>query len=499
MNKIQIYRALRNHVELSEKRSAMYESNSVAKVLTYVGIMALAVYIMFFSVLFALIANDIRQFTPCQFLFGLTPIVLVVDYLARLVAQRTPAQLVKPYLLLPLRKYDCVDSFIMSSIVTPNNLLWLFLTVPYSIMSIVFSAGIFPALGFVVAFQLLIICNSLFYMLTRTLFNKKIILFVIPLIVYGLMFAPWYLKNFDALCYFYSNLGQWATDGTPLFYLLAFVALALFFLLNRRVQYANIISETMTEKDLKLKTISSFSFFDRFSQTGEYMKLELKSMLRNRNTRSMFIYSIIFIVALSLMNSFTDIYADDDFSTKFWAVYPFTLSSINLIKIMGPEGNFIECLLVRKENIRSLLEAKYYYYSALLIMPLVLMLPNVFTEKYSFLMLLSLMFFTAGPMFCVVMQLAVINKVSVPLNTKLTRKNGMETNYVQIIVEMVALFMPIVIISVLMVFVGETWTYVIMLLVGVLFMALHKYWIGNIYRRMMKRKYVNLQGFMTSR
>ena len=166
---------------------------------------------------------------------------------------------------------------------------------------------------------------------------------------------------------------------------------------------------------------------------------------------------------------------------------------------MGPEGNFIECLLVRKENIRSLLEAKYYYYSALLVIPLVLMLPNVFTEKYSFLMLLSLMFFTAGPMFCVVMQLAVINKVSVPLNTKLTRKNGMETNYVQIIVEMVALFMPIVIISVLMVFVGETWTYVIMLLVGVLFMALHKYWIGNIYRRMMKRKYVNLQGFMTSR
>ena len=145
MNKIQIYRVLRNHVELSEKRSAMYESNSIAKVLTYVGIMALAVYIMFFSVLFALIANDIRQFTPCQFLFGLTPIVLVVDYLVRLVAQRTPAQLVKPYLLLPLRKYDCVDSFIMSSIVTPNNLLWLFLTVPYSIMSIVFSAGIFPA------------------------------------------------------------------------------------------------------------------------------------------------------------------------------------------------------------------------------------------------------------------------------------------------------------------------------------------------------------------
>lgn len=498
MNKIQIYKLLRRHVKLAEKRSALYVSNNVAKVLTYIGLMALAVYIMFFSVLLSLVANSINQFTPCQFLFGFMPIILVVDYLARLLAQRTPAQMIKPYLLLPLRKYDCVDSFIMSGIVTPNNMMWLFLTVPYCIMSVVFSTGLLAAVGFVLSFQLIIISNSLFYMFTRTLFNKKILLIVIPIIIYTLLFTPCFVKNFDALIYLYSNLGVWASEGNLLFYFAVVGVIALLFIINRQVQYVNIVSETMTEKDLKLKTISSFSFFDRFNHTGEYLKLELKSMLRNKNTRGMFVYMIIFIIALSLLNSFTDFY-DDGFSKKFWVIYPFTLSSINLIRIMCPEGNYIECLLVRKENIRSLLEAKYYYYSVMLFIPLLLMLPTVFSGKYTLLMLLSMLAFTAGPMFCMVMQLAVTNKVSMPLNTKLTRKNGMETNYIQIVVEMVALFMPVVIISILTVFVGETWTYIIMLLIGLLFIALHKYWIGNIYERMMKRKYTNLQGFMTSR
>ena len=166
---------------------------------------------------------------------------------------------------------------------------------------------------------------------------------------------------------------------------------------------------------------------------------------------------------------------------------------------MCPEGNYIECLLVHKENIRSLLEAKYCFYSVMLVLPLCLMLPTVFSGKYSFLLLLSMMAFTAGPMYFMLMQLAVINKVTMPLNTKMTRKNGMETNYIQLIVEMVALFMPVGLMSLLQAFMSDTMSYIFILLIGIVFILTHRLWIGNIYRRMMKRKYENLEGFMTSR
>ena len=93
----------------------------------------------------------------------------------------------------------------------------------------------------------------------------------------------------------------------------------------------------------------------------------------------------------------------------------------------------------------------------------------------------------------------MINKVTMPLNTKMTRKNGMETNYIQLIVEMVALFMPVGLMSLLQAFMSDTMSYIFILLIGIVFILTHRLWIGNIYRRMMKRKYENLEGFMTSR
>lgn len=498
MNKYQVYRALRSHVKLAERRSVLYDTNRVAKVLLFIASAMMALYLVFVAVLLALAANGIREYTASQFFFGFMPFLLIVDFVVRILAQRTPAQMVKPYLLLPLRKYDCVDSFIVSSIITPNNLLWLFLTVPYAIMSIVFSAGVFATLSFIVSVQLLFVCNSLFYMFSRALVSTKFWWAVVPLGVYALMLLPIFFGDFDTYFDFYSGLGTLVSALNPAFYLCVLIAFAVLFWANRLLQYRCVSAETQAEKDVHLRSISSFSFFDRFKRTGEYLKIEIKCMLRNKNTRQTFLFSMGFIVLISILDSFTGIY-DDSFSTKFWSLYPFTLMSVNLVRIMCPEGNYIECLLVRKENIRSLLEAKYCFYSTMLLIPFILMLPTVIAGTYSFLLLLSMMTFTAGPMYCMLMQLAIINKVTMPLNTKMTRKNGMETNYIQVIVEMVALFMPVELVSVMESMMGDTWTYVVILLVGVAFILTHRLWIGNIYRRMMKHKYENLEGFMTSR
>lgn len=64
---------------------------------------------------------------------------------------------------------------------------------------------------------------------------------------------------------------------------------------------------------------------------------------------------------------------------------------------------------------------------------------------------------------------------------------------------MVALFMPVGLMSLLQAFMSDTMSYIFILLIGIVFILTHRLWIGNIYRRMMKRKYENLEGFMTSR
>ena len=81
----------------------------------------------------------------------------------------------------------------------------------------------------------------------------------------------------------------------------------------------------------------------------------------------------------------------------------------------------------------QLLKAKYYFYSSMLVLPMLLMLPTVFTGKHSLLALLSMMCFTAGPVYCLFMQMAVYNRQTMPLNTKFISKGNMENNYFQVV------------------------------------------------------------------
>jgi hypothetical protein len=184
---------------------------------------------------------------------------------------------------------------------------------------------------------------------------------------------------------------------------------------------------------------------------------------------------------------------------NFWCLYCFALyGATALIKIMGQEGNYIELLMMHRENIIALLRAKFIFYSAVLIIPFVIMLPAVFTGKYTILMLFAYMLLTAGFLHFVIFQLAVYNKQTLPLQLKVTAKGNFE-NGMQLVIELFALFGPVLITGLGYLLVGLTYTYIFMCVVGAAFIFTHPIWIRNIYTRMMKRRYENLEGFMNTR
>ncbi|MGN1375444.1 MAG: DUF5687 family protein [Prevotella sp.] len=142
---------------------------------------------------------------------------------------------------------------------------------------------------------------------------------------------------------------------------------------------------------------------------------------------------------------------------------------------------------------------KYYFYSAMLIMPFILMLPTVFTGKYSILMLLSMITFSIGPVYCLLMQMAVYNRQTMPLNAKFISKGNMENNYFQVVAELLAMFCPVIFISVLKAFFSENVTFIILLVIGLIFIVFHKLWLRNIYMRFMSRRYRNMESFRATR
>lgn len=465
-----------------------------------VGIMSstVVIYLVMFAIVFALDANASHRFTAMEYMVAQMPLVLIVDFLARLMFQQTPSQLVKPYILLPVPRYVCIDSFILTSLLSWGNLLWFIMFVPFVLMSVCFSYGLLTSVSFLILAYLIVLCSSQFYLICRTLFNNNIIWWTLPIGTFLAIFLPWILRGYTAFLRFYAPVATGIEHGNiiPHFGILA--VLAVLIIINRRLQYVSVWQELGKQKVTKLKRVSEFSLFNRFDEVGEYLKLEIKLLMRNKNPRKTFLFAIVLVLLISMIIAFTSVY-DSQFMTNFWCFYCFAIfGGMLLIKAMSYEANYIETLFIHKENILKLLRAKYYFFCMLLLIPFILMLPMVFTGKWNIVMLIAYGVFTAGCQYCLIMQMAVYNKQKIALNEKIVGKGGIENSYMQILTEAIAFFLPLAIIQPLEIIAGKYIAWGTMFTTGVIFIITHKLWLNNIYRRMMKRKYKNLEAFINS-
>ena len=492
MNKFQLYRLLRKNTNLSYKRSPAFEQNKWAKLLIYLGAGMFALYLIMYGCIVGMAAKG-----EAGMMLAFAPFYMAIDFLLRFIVQTTPGMMVKPYILQPISRYTAIECFLIGEHVSGYNLLWLCMFVPYSIIQLFAGESFALVLLELVTCELLMILNSQIYLFFRTLINRSVLWLIPGLVLYALPFTPLMLSpkadTFDKM------VDMIIAQGLS-WYALPIVLLVIcgLFFVNRHMQFIFVYEEISKKTERALKHVSEFAFFNRFGLIGEYLKIELKSNIRNKTMRTRCIYSLCAVIAFSLLVAYTTLY-DSELMQNFWCLYCFALYGVTaLIKIMGQEGNYIELLMMHRENIIALLRAMFIFYSAVLIIPFVIMLPAVFTGKYTILMLFAYMLLTAGFLHFVIFQLAVYNKQTLPLQLKVTAKGNFE-NGMQLVIELFALFGPVLITGLGYLLVGLTYTYIFMCIVGLAFIIAHPIWIRNIYTRMMKRRYENLEGFMNTR
>ena len=492
MNKLKLYRLLHKNTNLSYKRSPVFEQNKWAKALIYFGSALFGLYLILYGIIIAMTADG-----EAGRMISVMPVILIIDYLLRFMFQTTPGMMVKPYILQPISRYTAIECFLFSSHLSGFNFLWLMMFVPYAYIILIAGAGFWPVTQELVAALLLIILNSQIYLFFRTLINRNVLWFIPSVIWYLLPFAPLLFdfrqKSIGKLIDTYAMVGRgWYLIPAIL------ILLTILFFINRHFQFKYVYEEISKKSEKALKHISQFSFLNRFGLVGEYLKIEAKSNMRNKTMRSRCIMSLTLIVVFSLLIAYTSIY-DNELMLNFWCIYCFAIYGVTaLIKIMGQEGNYIDLLMMHRENIIALLKAKFWFYSAVLIVPFLIMLPAVFEGKFSLLMLVAYMLLTAGFLHFIIFQLAVYNKQTLPLQQKMTAKGNFE-NGMQLVIELTALIGPVVITGIGYVLVGLTKTYIFMCVVGLAFIITHPWWIRNIYNRMMTRRYENLEGFHDTR
>ena len=492
MNKLQLFKLLRKNIKLSEKRSPIFEQNKWAKVLVYF----LSALFIIYLIMYGTIIGSAADGEPGTMIAAMI-IILPIDFLLRFIFQSTPAMMAKPYILMPISRYSVIECFLMSSHFSGYNFLWLGMFIPYSII-LFFSGGFWATIYVLILSMLLIILNSQIYLFFRTLVNRSPLWIIPAVLFYALPYSPLLFirpvhkgieKIIDALIE--AGTAWWMLP------LILLVIVGVFFV-NRHFQFKYVYEEISKKTEKALKKVSQFRFFNRFGLVGEYLKIELKSNIRNRTMKSRCILSLVMVAFFSALIAYTSIY-DNMLMKNFWLLYCFALYSMtSLIKIMGQEGNYIDLLMTQRENILALLKAKFWFYCCVLIVPFVILLPAVFTGKFTILMLLAYMFLVGGCMHFIIFQLAVYNKQTLPLQLKMTGKGNYE-NGIQIGIEMAILFVPGIVLGLGYLTVGLTATYIFMCAVGLAFIVTSNIWLRNIYNRMMKRRYENIEGFHATR
>ncbi len=409
-----IFNELRKHGRLAAKRHPMYEKNKVAKILGYVMGAFWAGYLIFFGTTFAFGFSDmVPNREPYHVMNAVVLIfILALDFLLRVPFQKTPTQEVKPYLLLPVKRVRVIDFLLIRSGLSLFNLFWLFLFVPFSFITITKFFGIPGVITYLIGILLLIIANNYWYLLCRTLINEHIWWILLPIAFYGGIGCLLFIPEDSPLFYFFMDLGDGYIQGNILYFLGTILVIAILWLINRKIMSGLIYAELAKVEDSQIKHVSEYKFFERYGEVGEYMRLELKMLLRNRRCKGALIPAII----------------------------------MNKLTLLGAFAWF---------------------------------------------------FYTIGFIYFCFFQLAVYNKQTVPLNEKVASR---QTNSaIQMVVNFAAFGVPLILYSLLNAFLGETITYIILLVVGLGFTLTSPLWIKNVYHRFMKRRYENMEGFRDSR
>ena len=113
-------------------------------------------------------------------------------------------------------------------------------------------------------------------------------------------------------------------------------------------------------------------------------------------------------------------------------------------------------------------------------------------------MAFAYLIFTVGVVFFLLLQLAVYNTRTLPLNSTIMKSNKTSTT-AQMIIMGLAMGIPLILDSLFTALFSETIAYTLLTVIGLAFIATHNLWIKNIYNRFMKRRYENMEAFRSSR
>jgi hypothetical protein len=426
---------------------------------------------------------------------SILPYVLAVDFAVKFFLKPGRSMQIAPYLCLPLKRKRIFDVLLMKELSSIWNLYPLFLVVPFAFKAITPFFGIGAPFLYILFFYLLCVTNSLLVNLFNNLGKINFLYYIPAIAVIAFPFALAGLFHLNPGDYT-QQLGESLLNHNPLVWAVLIIFLVAFWRINRRQLRSEIYRELQGEKIEKISAFSSLSFLEHFGELGSFINLELKMIFRAKRLKSQF-----FALILLLPFFIWQIYLP--FRLNFFSLFFFGIITVSAMGVsMGQylfmaESSYFDGLMSRKLSILKLLKGKYFLYSSHSLITAIILLIPALSGKLDLLFVVSLFFFSTGPIFFLIFQNAVYNKTYLNLfEGGMMNWKGTSSN--MLTVTMMTMFAPAITLVIINALFGQEATYWVMLLTGIGFTLTSQRWLEWTYNRFLKRKYKNMEGFRSN-
>jgi Family of unknown function (DUF5687) len=485
--KIFIYQSLKGFL-----RNTRFDLGLILKILIIISVLDICILIYLFGANFKEILHKllpledpVKYFNDC--LFYLMPVFCLLLFFL----QKSNCTYIRSYLHLPINRGKIITYILVRNLFNLPNLCLILFICPFFwnnilpnsdlIPSILYLTGILSVLIFVTYFtNLLIILANDF----KSFAILPVVWLILALILkYFSLAGP---KNY--LASLFSNILEKGYLSLLPILFLALVATIIYRSLVKQFIY-NIYSNN-SDAGFKNEIIHK----RRITKIRNlYILLEINMILRNRRIISIVtipIYITIITYAVFLFKPSTD-------NLTLFFLY-LCLSGAwgysYLQYAFSFEGGFFDFISSSGFDLKKFIKAKYVLIVLLSIWLVIIMLPVIIIRNQSIYVIGTSLLYNIGIGFNVVFLSATFNHERIDLSKSLFF-NYQGYNTVQVISMGLAIFLPFGFLVITSLYFGELYGLAILNIISMISFLSSKKWVRLIYKTLLRRKYINLEGF----
>ena len=416
----------------------------------------------------------------------------VADFLMRIQIQELPTISVVPYLHLNIARKKIVNFLNLKALLTPFNLIPVFLFIPFCATYIVRHLNGYTAIMYIVSILSLIVFNNYLVLYLKRRSISNILYIAVGIAIVGTFALLEYLGTISLAAAANFIFGKIA--GQPL-WALAFTLLAIaMFVINAKYLLRNLYTEELSRKTEK-KASTDYEFLNRFGKVGELAALELKLILRHKRSKSSLYMGFIFLAYGLFFYKGPQLEKDEFATMLFAAVFITGISIIMYGQFMFAwQSAHFDGLLANKINLKDFIKAKFLLFTISCTIISLLSTVYGFMSWKLLLLHLAAYLYNIGFGTVIVLWFATKNYKRLDL-TKGASFNWQGTSAVQWIMGIPLLLLPFVIYMPFGLNDLPYWGLLALSLFGLITLLMRSFWVNWLTDILIKKRYKIAEGF----